>query len=945
MSLTRAIARENLVRLIEKFELESASGQIDRYTEEEAKNSFIQPFLKEVLGWDVNDRNQVRAEKKISRGRVDYGLMVEGAIKLFVEAKPPRIELSKYIEQAVNYGRNNPGVSFVFLTNFKELKLFDVTVKPDRRNSQKGLIYDLKYDRYLQDFDKLWRFSRESVIQGEHEKLLSAPLRERFQVNRGILEDLKRWKAELARDIFKNNPELFHSGDIEKDSTYLKEITQKILDRIIFIRSCEDRGLIERRSLKEIFEERTEGVGLNTMIFLREEFSHYNTIFNSDLFRPQDWEARLAIDFRVMKDIVLETYSPYQFDVIPVEVLGNIYEQYLGYTIRLTDHLVKYELKPEVRKAGGVYYTPEYIVDYIIENSLGRLLKELPPNRIKKLRILDPACGSGSFLIRAYEVILNYYKRQKNNRKKSIKGQGKLELKQEQIENNLSLQEKSEILLNHIYGVDLDEQAVEITKLSLMLKMLEGESGAILGRAVLPMLNQNIKCGNSLISGAPAELREYFGEEWHRVKPFNWEDEFKRIVKEERGFDAVVGNPPYVNVENLNEPERKFLMTNYKNAIKRFDIYIAFIERGLNLLKNGGRLSFIIPFPFLNQNYAEKLRKNIIDEQCLEQIVDLSEVKIFEEAVVRNCIIVVNKKAKKKGIAVFKALPKENDIPEITKRRVVPVNFLRRMPKYMFRIDTSGEDKKLLDKIAEQSINLGNLCYVNWGARTGNINKFVVDRIMDRDCKKMINARNIERYSLNWDRKYIRYLKKQLYNPMFEELFENEKIIVRDISGKTRLKATYDDQKFYAEHTVSLCVPKHLLVGVKRKGIDCSQEEIEQSKKYNLKIILGIINSKLINYYFQKLLGGGLHVYPNDVKRLPIYKINFSNYKERKIHNRLVELVEVMLELNKKIQSARGWEKEQIQRQIERADSEIDELVYLLYGITGKEKRIIEGEF
>lgn len=194
----------------------------------------------------------------------------------------------------------------------------------------------------------------------------------------------------------------------------------------------------------------------------------------------------------VVRNIVLDTYNPYQFDVIPVEVLDNIYEQYLGYTYRLTEHKVKYELKPELLKAHGVYYTPEYIVDYIVKNTVGKLLQELPPKKIAKLRILDPACGSGSFLIRACEEMSNYYNNEKKQRRKSIERQEKLDLKQEELKSRLTIQEKSKILQEHIYGVDIDEQAVEVTKLSLMLKMLEGEYGIIPGRAILPMLDKNI---------------------------------------------------------------------------------------------------------------------------------------------------------------------------------------------------------------------------------------------------------------------------------------------------------------------------------------------------------------------------------------------------------------------------------------------------------------------
>jgi uncharacterized protein (UPF0335 family) len=437
MKLSKHNAKENLTKLIEKFEKENLAGRINDYNEEATKTGFIQPFLRNVLGWNVSDRDEVSPEERISRGRVDYGLKIQGQTKLFIEVKPPRADLNKHIKQAVGYGYNRKSVPFVLLTDFEGIKLFDVTIKPDARNPSKGLKIDLDWNDYLTEFDKIWLLSKESVLNGELDKLLLKKPKDRLPVDKAILDDLKGWREKLAKDIFKNNQHLFRvprpSSPLMKESSsstssplmgedkggganYLKEITQRILDRIMFMRSCEDRNLVHRRSLKDLFEERTETVGTNTMVFLGEEFKHYNIIFDSDLFRPQDWETNLAIDFKIMKDIILDTYNPYQFDVIPLEVLGNMYEQYLGYTIRLTDHQVKYELKPDLRKAGGVYYTPEYIVDYIVKNTVGKLLQELSPKKIKKLRILDPACGSGSFLIRAYEEMLTYYRDQKNMR-------------------------------------------------------------------------------------------------------------------------------------------------------------------------------------------------------------------------------------------------------------------------------------------------------------------------------------------------------------------------------------------------------------------------------------------------------------------------------------------------------------------------------------------------
>jgi len=963
MELTKERAKGNLSKLIEKFERELSAGRIKEYNEEATKTAFIQPLLKDVLGWDVNDRNEVSPEENISRGRVDYGLKVEGKIKVFIEAKPPKADLSKHVEQAVRYGYNRKGVPFVLLTDFEELKLFDVTVKPDTRNPLKGLKIDLHWNQYLPQFEKIWCLSKESVIQGEFDKLLLVKPKERLSVDKAILDDLKRWREVLAKDIFKNNRQLFHSGDQEKDANYLKEITQGILDRIIFMRSCEDRGLIYSRPLKELFEERTETVGTNTMIFLKEEFKHYNIIFDSDMFRPQEWEGNLAIDFKVMRDIVLETYNPYQFDVIPLEVLGNIYEQYLGYTIRLTDHQVRYELKPGVRKAGGVYYTPEYIVDYIVRNTVGKLLHELPSRKIKKLRILDPACGSGSFLIRAYEEMLNYYRDQKRHKLKSREDQRKLDLKQEEPEPRLTIQEKSEILRNHIFGVDIDEQAVEVTKLSLMLKMLEGEYGIIPGRAILPMLDQNIKCGNSLISGDTLELKKYFGDDWYKVKPFNWDEEFRKIMVDEGGFDVVIGNPPYVNAKalvELFEAERRFLETSnkYNTLFQKWDLYIAFIEKGLKLIKSvSGLFSMIVPFPYINQMYPQKSREFVLNNYTILSIADLSEFRVFQDAIVRNCIIVIQKsKPKNNQIAIVK-MNKENLFYIHSK---IPQKKLPHGKTSIWDI----EQRKALSFLYEKFIKLGDCCFVSKGmvlnadefkAKGKFKKKDLTTNVPSRiHIKKFIEGKDIDRYSI-LGHKYLEWNTERVPNlisrPTFPELYECPKILVNKLG---RIKATLDYQHLFCEQTIRVVVLFRHLRSVENKSILNSLKRYyrldrkkleENSEKIDYKFLLGFLNSKLCNYILDQIRGRkNIDINPEYIKQLPVRLIDFDNRFEKKLHDDLVDLIDVMLELNKKIQIAKGSEREQIQRQIEKTDKEIDDLVYKIYGITEEEKKIIEGK-
>jgi len=921
MSLSKEKARENLAKLVEKFEKEFSSGRANEYNEEATKTSFIQPLLNDVLGWNVADREEVSPEEKVSKGRVDYGLKAEGRIRIFVEAKPIKAELSKHIEQAVRYGYNYRNVPFVLLTDFEGIKLFDVTIKPDLRNPQKGIKLDLSWDEYLKQFEKLWLLSRESVIKGELDKLLVIKPKDRIPVDKAILDDLNEWREALAKDIFRNNGKMFSTGQLEKDAEYLKEITQKILDRIIFMRSCEDRHLVHQRTLQELFEERDASSGINAMLFLKEEFKQYNIVFDSDLFRPQEWEDGLVIDFKLMQNIILETYNPYQFDVIPLEVLGNIYEQYLGYTIRLTEHQIRYELKPDVRKAGGVYYTPEYIVDYIVKNTVGKLLKELSPVKVKKIRILDPACGSGSFLIRAYEEMLSWYRSQKKQKSTFRERGEELDLRHTESEARLSIHEKSQILRQHIFGVDIDEQAVEVTKLSLMLKMLEGEYGFIPGQALLPLLDQNIRCGNSLISSEVLELKKFFGDEWYKVKPFNWHREFKEIMEKEGGFDAVIGNPPYG--ATFSVPSKKYLQNRFVTSQKNNNSYVMFLSLASLLIKNKGVFGFITPTTFLTGDNFSKIRENLLT-QNIYQVVKLP-YDVFQDAYIDTCICLVRKEPFRNKVFITNIAPK------------VKLSSSEEIATYLEEIEKASWRQNENHNFA---LNRGLILIKN---KFSNKKMFRLEDVckVDRGTlppKKTCSEKTDGEEIFYWfDGQVFRYVfqkefsRKVKCNDLAEfknkAMFKGDRILLRQlISRQFRVNATIVNEPFAF-----------------KKNLYCIY-----NSSINLKYILAIINSRLFSFYiYNSISGMQKDDFPSlslaDARGLPIRKIEPKNTNDKKIHDDIIALVDIMLELNKKLQTAKGSEKEQIQRQIEKTDKEIDDVVYKLYGITEEERKIIES--
>ena len=647
MISSKELAKKKVSHLVEKFKREEVAGVLPEYNESETKVGFIEPLL-QALGWNTQDRNEVGLEENVSGGRVDYSLKINGSPKVYIEAKPPKVKLTseEAVSQAINYGYNKRIVNWALLTDFEEFRLFDVTIRPTTRNLEAGLRLDLTFKNYLDRFDDLWLLSRESVESGLLDKTLLSkkPTKFRRPVDKEILEDMKRWRELLAKNIYKNHPEITEAQ--------LRESVQRLLDRIIFIRSCEDRRLAHGESLREMVLQRRDAIGSAFMPTLKALFRRYDRDYNSELFDEHPCED-LAIDFPVLKEVILETYDPYLFDAIGVEVLGNIYEQYLGFVPRLTEKRVKYEPKPEVLKAGGIFYTPEYIVDYIVKNTVGRLVAGRKPKEIQKLRILDPACGSGSFLIRAYKEMEVYYQGLKKEtwekRKKTLakfyedQTPFGFEGVDEEFKGQLNVFDKRKIVLEHIFGVDLDDQAVEVSRLSLMLKMLEGEYGITPGRAVLPTLDHNIQCGNSLISGEVLNLQSFFREDWIKTKSFDWDSHFRKIVVEEGGFDVIIGNPPYVRIQTLQKDQVAFFSKNFVSATGNYDIYALFVEQGLKLLKPGGILGFIMPHKFFQAAYGQGLRKLIAAKKALMEVINFRDNQIFEKASTYTCLVFLQK--------------------------------------------------------------------------------------------------------------------------------------------------------------------------------------------------------------------------------------------------------------------------------------------------------------
>jgi len=549
-----------------------------------------------------------------------------------------------------------------------------------------GRIAYYTFDEYRDKFDAIYDvFSKEAILKGSFDRYAQPTKGKKgtAEVGREFLKEIECWRELLAKNIALRNPDV---------SIYeLNYAVQKIIDRIIFLRICEDRGIEPYGQLQT----NAEGKGVYT--HLLNHFRLVESKYNSGIF---DFECdgitpRLSIDDKVLKTIIQDLYypkSPYEFSVLGVEILGNVYEQFLGKVIRLTaGHQAKVETKPEVKKAGGVYYTPQYIVEYIVKNTVGKLIAGKTPEEIAEIKVLDPACGSGSFLIGAYTYLLRYhldwYVKNISFKKKALpKNYKEVVFQAKENEWYLTTAEKKRILVANIFGVDIDPQAVEVTKLSLQLKVLEHESRESIDQqvklgleGVLPNLGDNIKCGNSLIWPEYYEQQQgtLFDEaEMRRVNVFDWDDErkgFGKILKK-GGFDCVIGNPPYVLIgkDIHSAPELSYL-NHYKVAQYKTDLFHLFLQRGVDLLGYRGLLGFIVPNPWLTLKFTEKLRQYILKEGKIDEVVVFSHL-VFRKADVYTALIFLKKeKAESNHLLSVKNVPSATDSDDILGTKAIYV--------------------------------------------------------------------------------------------------------------------------------------------------------------------------------------------------------------------------------------------------------------------------------
>lgn len=853
--------------------------------EEQFQEGFLRELFVKVFGYTLNpspDFNLITEQKNETNSKkADGAILHEGKVTGIIELKDHKTpDLSKVETQAFGYKNQHPNARLVIISNFEKLRLYiDNTVEYREWN-----LFTLNE----QDFRELYLcLAWEQVMLGTAIKIKEESVSSEDLITKALYKDYSQFKRALFADIVTHNRDY--------DQLLLFKKTQKILDRLLFIFFAEDGGLLPPNSMIQIIDQWEKLSELDAYVPLydrvKKYFGYMHTGFkgkkyeifayNGGLFKPDEVLDNITIS----DDVLLEhtkRLSTYDFESeVDVNILGHIFENSLSEIEEVTQQINNGET-PTVskRKQDGVFYTPQYITKYIVENTVGRLCTEkkqelgideteyfadahrqkqtkirlldtLTQYRewLKQITILDPACGSGAFLNAALRFLIDEHH--------------KIDVMEAKVTESTFVYPDidKEILERNLFGVDINEESVEIAQLALWLRTAQP-------RRKLNTLNQNIKCGNSLISD-PSIAGD---------KAFDWQKEFPQVF-EKGGFDVVIGNPPYIPTERIEEKDKVYFEKSYQSAYGRINVYPLFYERGISLLKDNAILGYITPYTLLKNQYYIEARKYILENCNILCLADFSGCPVFEDAAVDSIILILNK------------------LKERTATPYIYINNIKDFANNLYSIQESMQSdimknpdlsfsnigrKVDFKRISNNCINLGEIVNFKQGVITGNNKKFLTTQKRE-NTKKVITGSDFNRYSLKWHGGYIIYDEQQLHRPRVPEIFEvDEKLLLRQ-TGAFPI-CSIDTNSYYTLDTV-------------HNGTIID-------KRFNIKYILCIINSKLHRYIYECSVNEAgkvfaqvkiIYIDPLPVKVIPL-----------EAQQPFISLADKMLSLNKDLQEKRS---------------------------------------
>lgn len=874
--------------------------------EEQYQGEFLIDLFVNVLGYTKNpqpDFNLTTEYKNVKDSKkADGAILIDNKVSAVIELKGTNTtDLSKIETQAFGYKNNQPDCVYIITSNFEKLRFYI-------DNAIEYLEFNL-FQLQPNEFELLYLcLAHENIAKGIAKKLKDESVSQEDVITKKLYKDYSTFKRALYHSLVQLNPEY--------EPIALFEKSQKLLDRFLFIFFAEDRQLLPPNSVRLILQQWNQLKELDEEVPLYERFKKYfgylNTgykgknfdvyAYNGGLFKADELLDNIKIDDALLYAHTLKL-SEYDFaSEVDVNILGHIFENSLN---ELDE--IKAELEGEVidktktkRKKDGVFYTPKYITKYIVENTIGKLCNEkkielqlneedytndkkrqkktlqglidklqLYRNWLLQLTICDPACGSGAFLNQALDFLIEEHKYID-------------ELQAKLFGDTFILSDvENSILENNLFGVDLNEESVEIAKLSLWLR-------TALPNRKLNDLSGNIKCGNSLIDDP-----EIAGE-----KAFNWQTAFPQVFAK-GGFDVIIGNPPYVtnklgkNNESSLDIEMEFYKLKYGNIVEyKGNLFSLFIGKTNEIIKLDGLFSFIIPNSILFNSTFSNIRNYIIKEFNFLELLNL-KYEPFSDANTGGCLIFLFQKNKKYKETRIIEYENESGFFEV-KSKSKSYDFLKNIEITNGKFLTQIENIEIIKKCYKDTLQLGEIMKFYQGIITGDNKKFISNVKEHEKYKPILRGADIHRYSYAFSENYVLFDKEQLWSNTNEEIFETKPKLINRQTG-SNLTVCLDESGYYA--------------------LDSTHSQTLINDKFNIKFILVIENSKLFNFIYNFNVNEGGRTFAQvktvNLKTLPVKKIN----EEAQLP--FIEKAEQMLSLSKDFQEILSRFQRTLQRKFE----------------------------
>lgn len=986
--------KEGAKKLIEGWQKALKDSDLDKTKEKSVQGKFLSTFFEAILGysdqmtgqdeWTLIQHPRIENDSKEPDGSLGFFTKDIKNTRVVIELKDARTSLDKRqnrgsekltpIEQAYLYATKYDGCKWLIVSNFREIRLYNKN--KTQENYEKFNVMDLLSEEEFKRF--YFFFCKDNLIATGGESTIDVMANETMIAEKDITKKFyagyRQARLSLLDHLIENNPEI--------EKTLLLEKTQKFLDRFVFTLFCEDTSsLLPLNLIKNTYERAINSLSPSDERVWNEFKGLFLAIdkgnsrvqppinaYNGGLFAHDDILDNLKIKDEFWKQLMHLTEYDFETD-INVNILGHIFEQSISDLESLKSELrgEEQDKKKSKRKKDGIYYTPEYITRYIVENTVGKYLEEYP-EKLNTIKILDPACGSGAFLNQAHTFLMNEYKIRHESliNEKIGKGESITLFDYNPAENN------REILLNNLYGVDLNQESVEISKLALWLKT---------ARKTEPLqnLDKNIKCGNSIISNP-----EIAGK-----KAFDWDIEYKDIM-DDGGFDVLIGNPPW-GAEFTN-PEKEYLKDRYQEISGEVNSYLVFILNSLEKLKKGGILGFIIPDGWTESKRWDSFRKRLLENYDIQEI-DLFRKNIFIDApdIIPTILIVRNKKSSNnktviKRIGLNTPIDNLHLLDWIDSKMILqdwwlsqPYNLItiNQTAKLMHLYERFYQLEKVADTLNPQE---SRYVYISDGVYKSKITNLLKNEGTKEACVDVvIQGAELQRYHITTDnlsKLSVSEVSQLLTKTELSKYCEDKLVFhaLKKPSMSNRLSGTYIEKS--ETEVPNIIFSNNFIV-------------ITKIKEIGLKFLLGLMNSKLINrFYNDHFLSVNIEAY--SVGSIPLPTLKNSELIENfvmkmislgkefnELQNSINEIVSAkyakqtgVLEFNlgdigfnelleklsikgvdlkiEEVDELQQWFKPKqhelisIREKIKNLDFQIDQEVYKLYGLTQEEINIIE---